>query len=49
MTKLMTLILAAEALEEGRVDLKDEVTASENAWKLGGSQIYLEPGGKNDL
>ena len=46
MTKLMTLILAAEALEEGRVDLKDEVTASENAWKLGGSQIYLEPGEK---
>lgn len=44
MTKLMTLILATEALDEGRVDLKDKVTASENAWKLGGSQIYLEPG-----
>jgi D-alanyl-D-alanine carboxypeptidase (penicillin-binding protein 5/6) len=44
MTKLMTLVLATEALEEGRVDLKDKVTASENAWKLGGSQIYLEPG-----
>lgn len=46
MTKLMTLILAAEALEEGRADLKEEVTASENAWKLGGSQIYLEIGEK---
>ena len=46
MTKLMTLILATEALEEGRADLKEEVTASENAWRLGGSQIYLEPGEK---
>ncbi len=44
MTKLMTLILAAEDLEEGKVSLKDKVVASENAWKMGGSQIYLEPG-----
>ena len=39
MTKLMTLILAAEALEEGRADLKEDVTASENAWKLGGHKF----------
>ena len=44
MTKLMTLILAVEALEEGRVQLTDQVVTSENAWKMGGSQIYLEPG-----
>lgn len=44
MTKLMTLILAFEDLEEGKVGLKDIVTTSENAWKMGGSQIYLEPG-----
>ncbi|HZK44022.1 MAG TPA: D-alanyl-D-alanine carboxypeptidase family protein [Syntrophomonadaceae bacterium] len=44
MTKLMTLILAFEDLEEGKVGLKDKVIASENAWKMGGSQIYLEPG-----
>ena len=44
MTKLMTLVLAAEALQEGKVDLKDKVVTSENAWKMGGSQIYLEPG-----
>ncbi|MGI6453381.1 MAG: D-alanyl-D-alanine carboxypeptidase family protein [Syntrophomonadaceae bacterium] len=44
MTKLMTLILAMEDLEEGKVGLKDRVIASENAWKMGGSQIYLEPG-----
>ena len=44
MTKLMTMILAVEALENGQVKLKDKVTTSENAWKMGGSQIYLEPG-----
>lgn len=44
MTKLMTLLLAFEDLEEGKVGLKDTVIASENAWKMGGSQIYLEPG-----
>ncbi|MEN6390811.1 MAG: D-alanyl-D-alanine carboxypeptidase family protein [Syntrophomonas sp.] len=44
MTKLMTLILAAEDLQLGKVGLKDRVSTSENAWKMGGSQVYLEPG-----
>jgi len=44
MTKLMTMLLAVEALEEGRATLKEKVTASENASKMGGSQIYLAPG-----
>jgi D-alanyl-D-alanine carboxypeptidase (penicillin-binding protein 5/6) len=44
MTKLMTLILALEDLEKGKVGLKDKVVTSEEAWKMGGSQIYLEPG-----
>lgn len=43
-TKLMTLIVAAEAIDMGKVKLTDTVTASENACSLGGSQIYLEPG-----
>lgn len=43
-TKLMTLLVAAEAVESGRVSLTDKVTASEGASALGGSQIYLEPG-----
>lgn len=43
-TKLMTLLVAAEAIEQGRVKLTDKVTASELAASLGGSQIYLEPG-----
>lgn len=43
-TKLMTLLIAADAVTSGKVKLTDKVTASENASKLGGSQIYLEPG-----
>ncbi|MCS5694737.1 D-alanyl-D-alanine carboxypeptidase family protein [Desulfofundulus thermocisternus] len=43
-TKIMTLLLAVEAVEQGQVSLKDRVVASENAWEMGGSQIYLEPG-----
>lgn len=43
-TKLMTLLLATEAVETGKVKLSDKVTVSENAWGMGGSQIYLEPG-----
>ena len=43
-TKVMTMILVMEAIEEGRISLDDYVTASEHAWSMGGSQIWLEPG-----
>lgn len=43
-TKLMTMIIALEAIEQGKVKLTDKVVTSENAWKMGGSQIWLEPG-----
>lgn len=43
-TKLMTLLVAADAVTSGKVKLTDTVTGSENASKLGGSQIYLKPG-----
>lgn len=43
MVKIMTLLLAAEAIEQGRIKLTDTVTASEYAAGMGGSQIYLEP------
>lgn len=49
MTKLMTLIIAAQDLQAGKVSLTDMVVTSENAWKMGGSQIYLEPGEKLSL
>ncbi len=48
-TKLMTLLLATEAVEEGEFKLTDQVVASENAWEMGGSQIYLDPGEEMSL
>lgn len=42
-TKIMTLLLIYEALDEGRFTLDDEVTVSEHAASLGGSQVFLEP------
>ena len=43
-TKVMTLLLVMEALEEGRLKWTDTVTCSERAASMGGSQIWLEPG-----
>ncbi|HHW55149.1 MAG: D-alanyl-D-alanine carboxypeptidase family protein [bacterium] len=43
-TKLMTLLLAYEAVEEGRVNWDTPVTVSEKAWRMGGSQMFLEVG-----
>ncbi|ACX52000.1 Serine-type D-Ala-D-Ala carboxypeptidase [Ammonifex degensii KC4] len=43
MVKLMTLLLAVEAVEQGKVRLADKVTASEHAASMGGSQIFLAP------
>ncbi|MBR2712226.1 MAG: D-alanyl-D-alanine carboxypeptidase [Bacilli bacterium] len=42
MTKMMSLILIMEAIENGNIKLDQIVTVSENASKMGGSQIYLE-------
>ncbi len=43
-TKIMSLILIFEAIDEGKLSLDTQVTASETAAALGGSQIWLEPG-----
>ena len=43
-TKIMTLILTMESLEQGKIKLDDEVTISSNASGMGGSQVYLEEG-----
>ena len=43
-TKVMTLLLAFEALETGKIHLDDFVPVSEHAYHMGGSQIWLEPG-----
>ena len=42
-TKIMTLLLIFEALDTGKITLQDEVTVSEHAASMGGSQVYLEP------
>ena len=43
-TKLMVMLLALEAIDKGQIKLTDMVTASPEACKMGGSQIWLEPG-----
>ncbi len=43
-TKVMTLLLVFEAIEEGRLNYNDLITTSENASSMGGSQVFLEPG-----
>lgn len=42
-TKIMTLLLIFEALESGKIKLTDEVSVSEYAASMGGSQVFLEP------
>ncbi len=48
-TKIMTLILIFDALEEGRITLKDSVTTSAYAKSMGGSQVFLEEGEVQDV
>src|SRR5699024_9171662 len=43
-TKIMTMLLALEAVEDGKVKLSDEVVVSERAASMGGSQMYMEAG-----
>ena len=44
MTKIMTLLLIMEALDEGKISMDEKVRASEYAASMGGSQIFLEAG-----
>lgn len=43
-TKIMTMILIFDALDEGKIKLDDMVTVSDYAASMGGSQVFLEPG-----
>ena len=43
-TKVMTLLLIFDALDDGKISLEDQVTTSEYAASMGGSQVFLEPG-----
>ncbi|AKS38777.1 D-alanyl-D-alanine carboxypeptidase [Anoxybacillus gonensis] len=44
MTKIMTMLLIMEAIDQGKLKLDERVRASEYAASMGGSQIFLEPG-----
>jgi len=44
LTKLMTAYVATRELKSGRISADDKVVVSENAWRTGGSRMFLEPG-----
>ena len=51
-TKVMTMLLVFEALDEGTLTLDEKLRISETAAAMGGSQIFLAPGEEmsvNDL
>ncbi|NLG25003.1 MAG: D-alanyl-D-alanine carboxypeptidase, partial [Clostridiales bacterium] len=43
-TKIMSILLTIEALEDGRIALTDDVAVSKNAAGMGGSQALLDVG-----
>lgn len=46
MTKMMSMLLIMEEIEKGNLKWDEEINASENASKMGGSQIFLKAGEK---
>ena len=44
LVKMMTLYLAFDAIKRGNVKFDQEVVVSKRAWKMGGSQMFLEVG-----
>ena len=42
-TKIMSLLLIMEALDSNKISLSDKVPCTEDAHKMGGSQIWLDP------
>jgi serine-type D-Ala-D-Ala carboxypeptidase (penicillin-binding protein 5/6) len=43
MSKLMTLYMVFEALQNGRLKLDDTLPVSTKAWQMGGSKMFVEP------
>ena len=43
MTKIMTMLLIMEAVEDGKINLNDMILVSSNAASMGGSQVFLQP------
>ncbi len=44
MSKLMTLFMVFESLEEGKIDMDDTFRVSRKAWGKGGSKMFLREG-----
>ena len=44
MSKLMTLWMVFESLDEGKIELNDTFRVSRKAWKKGGSKMFLREG-----
>lgn len=44
LTKMMTAYIAERELDQGRVSMDDQVTISVNAWKTGGSRMFVREG-----
>ena len=46
MTKLMTMLIIMESIDNGKISLDDDVLISSNASSMGGSQVFLEANSK---
>lgn len=44
LTKLMTMYVISGFIKSGRLNLTDQVTVSENAWRTGGSRMFIKVG-----
>ena len=44
MSKIMTMYMVFEALEQGRLAMDDLLTVSERAWRVEGSRMFIEVG-----
>lgn len=42
MCKIMTLLISFQAIQNGEISPNDQITVSENAANMGGSQVFLE-------
>ena len=46
LTKIMTTYVVFDALKKGQLNLDDEVTISEKAWRMEGSRMFVEVGSR---
>jgi D-alanyl-D-alanine carboxypeptidase (penicillin-binding protein 5/6) len=48
-TKIATLYLVFDAMKQGRINLNDEILISEEAWRTGGSKMFVALGSRVPL